>query len=345
MRALVLAIALVLLLPSASLAQPTPNPLDACQGSLARASRSLGDNTRRTLGRCVAAGLRCLTGNATDQRLCCLTAAPRCAAQAIKIARAEQRFAGRVRVGRCAAVPFATILDQTGLGFASSADTCRCLSVPTEVTDLHTLGVCLAQLVDGQTTRLLALAETPRAADALACVGLPDVIDKLQTSVAVLACGPPTATPDGATTATPSLASTPAPTATPSNGATPRATRTRRPSRTPTNGATPTPTTIAATTTPVSVPTRTASPVVHSTRSPTPRPTLRPTPMPTATAVCGNGIVEGDEECDGNAFDDTSCLEDVCTCDDFCDDAGGRLGCNRDCTADFSHCTGGGCEF
>jgi hypothetical protein len=67
--------------------------------------------------------------------------------------------------------------------------------------------------------------------------------------------------------------------------------------------------------------------------------------MPTATAVCGNGIVEGDEECDGNAFDDTSCLEDVCTCDDFCDDAGGRLGCNRDCTADFSHCTGGGCEF
>jgi hypothetical protein len=222
MRPLLLAIALLLLVPSASLAQQTPNPLDACQQSLARASRSLGDSTRRSVGRCIAAGLRCLTGNATDQRLCCLTAAPRCSAQAVKIARAEQRFAGRVRIGRCAAVPFATILDPTGLGFASSADTCRCLSVPTEVTDLHTLGVCLAQLVDGQTTRLLALAETPRAADALACVGLPDVIDTLQTSVAVLACGQPSATPDAATT--PTIASTPAPRAT----APPRVPRARR---------------------------------------------------------------------------------------------------------------------
>ncbi|HEY2388703.1 MAG TPA: hypothetical protein VGK30_17240 [Candidatus Binatia bacterium] len=335
MRALVFALALVLLTPARSLAQqsqPTPNPLDACQQNLARASRSLGDNTRRGLGRCIAAGLRCLTGSA-DAAACCTAAAPRCVNQATKIARAEQRFAGRVRTGRCAAVPFATILDPAGLGFATAGDACRCLTAPVEVTDLHTLGLCLAQLVDGQTTRLLALAETPRAVDALACVGLNDVIDSPQSSIAVLACSQPT----GAPTSTPTVGGTPAATVTLANGATPPATRTPRPSRTPKDGATP-----VATATATSPPTGTASPTVI----PTPSATAHvPTPSPTSTAVCGNGIVEGDEECDGNAFDDSTCLEDICTCEDFCDDAGGRLACNRDCTADFSRCTGGGCEF
>jgi hypothetical protein len=72
-----------------------------------------------------------------------------------------------------------------------------------------------------------------------------------------------------------------------------------------------------------------------------------PTPSATAspTAVCGNGILEGDEECDKHAIDDSSCFEDVCTCEDFCDDAGGTLSCNSDCTLNFSHCTAGGCSF
>jgi hypothetical protein len=200
------------------------------------------------------------------------------------------------------------------------------------VTDLHTLGVCLAQLVDGQTTRLLALAETPRAADALACVGLNDAIDSLQSSIAVLACSQPTVAPTPSGGGTPG--STPGATATLPDGTTPRPTHTPRPSRTPQGGFTP-----AATATATSPST---TPVV----SPTPSVTAHvPTPTPTSTAVCGNGIVEGDEECDGNAFDNSSCLEDVCTCEDFCDDAGGRLACNRDCTANFSHCTGGNCEF
>ena len=74
-------------------------------------------------------------------------------------------------------------------------------------------------------------------------------------------------------------------------------------------------------------------------------PTLVPVPSATPTAVCGNGIVEGDEECDGAAIDNSSCLEDICTCDDFCDDAGGTLSCNPDCTLNFSNCTAGGCSF
>ncbi len=313
MRVIGLAIVLLLVPAVPHAQQPTPNPLAACQLSLARASRQLGDATRRNIGRCIATGLRCLTGTGSDEGACCAAAAPRCAAQAIRLARAEQRFAGRVRVGRCAAVPFSTILDPSGLGFSTAADACRCLAVPTEVTDLYSLAICLAQLVDGQTTRLLALAETPRAVDALACVGLDGIIDSLQTSVAVVACGQAGATPD----ITPTIAgTTPSPTARP---------------------------TAMVTATPVIGATRTVSPV--PTRTPTPHRTLVPTPTPTATAVCGNGIVEDDEECDGTAFDDSGCLEDVCTCDDFCDDAGGRLSCKRDCTIDFSKCTAGGCEF
>src|SRR6185369_16627046 len=37
------------------------------------------------------------------------------------------------------------------------------------------------------------------------------------------------------------------------------------------------------------------------------------TPTPATTPVCGNGIVEGDEQCDKGAVDNTNCFEDVCT--------------------------------
>jgi hypothetical protein len=67
--------------------------------------------------------------------------------------------------------------------------------------------------------------------------------------------------------------------------------------------------------------------------------------MATPTGVCGNGVLEKGEECDKSSVDNSFCFEDVCTCDDFCDDAGGTLSCNADCTLDFGKCTGGGCEF
>jgi hypothetical protein len=291
------------------------DPLTACQQALVRATRQLADGIRREIGKCVAAGVRCLAA-ASDPDACCATVAARCRVATRALTRMERRFPARVVTGRCAQVPFATILDPTGLGFAAAADTCRCLPTATDVTDLATLADCLGQLVATETTRLVAIAESPRAAEALACVDLQRELAILESSDAALACSRPQGTP-----ATPR--------------ATPRPTRTPRPRRTPKSGATAT----AAPSAAAATPTATAAAATPTATA------LAPTPVATPVAVCGNGIVEGDEECDGSAYDDTSCLEDVCTCDDFCDDAGGRLACRRDCTIDFSHCTAGGCEF
>jgi hypothetical protein len=76
-----------------------------------------------------------------------------------------------------------------------------------------------------------------------------------------------------------------------------------------------------------------------------PRPTLTPTAIssptstktPDASASCGDGIIEGLEDCDGDALDDKSC-------DDFCDSDAGTLVCAGDCAFDTSQCTGGNCE-
>jgi hypothetical protein len=297
--------------------RPTSDPITACQDALARASRQLGDGIRRQVGRCIAAGVRCLTADGADPGTCCAAAAPRCQAQQLTLARAAQRFAAKLASGRCTHIVFSTVLDPNGLGFASAARICRCLPQPTEVADLRSLGTCVGRLVDGATTRLLAVAEAPRAAEALACVGLEHELDALEASDAAAACDRPSPT----VTAGPiGIVATPTATLV---AETPMPTRTRRPRRTPRSSETSTPTA----------------------NDPTPTGATIPTPSPTSTPVCGNGIVEGDEQCDGRAYDTDSCIEDVCTCDDFCDDAGGRLACRRDCTIDFSGCTAGGCEF
>ncbi|MDG2308573.1 MAG: hypothetical protein P8R42_28670 [Candidatus Binatia bacterium] len=82
-----------------------------------------------------------------------------------------------------------------------------------------------------------------------------------------------------------------------------------------------------------------------TTPSPTPAPTPAPTngPLPTATpaptpsdgGVCGNGIVEGAEECDGVDLNGESCdglvsIFENCT--------SGALACNSDCTYDATSC-------
>ncbi len=125
---------------------------------------------------------------------------------------------------------------------------------------------------------------------------------------------------DGERRGGPTATRTPTPTVTPSDTVTPTAT-----GETPTATAeTPTPT--AATSTPGGAPT----------------PTITSTP---ATNLCGNGVLDDDEECDGKVIDNTGCFEDVCTCEDFCADAGGSLSCNSDCTVNFSKCTAGDCSF
>jgi hypothetical protein len=110
----------------------------------------------------------------------------------------------------------------------------------------------------------------------------------------------------GTPTATPTLSATPTPTFTPASTETP-------PSSGSPSGATPT----------------------------TPTPSTAATPQATATSageLCGNNIVEGDEECDGADLDDDT------TCEDVCEDAGGTLACNSNCTFNFSGCSNPPCE-
>jgi hypothetical protein len=72
-----------------------------------------------------------------------------------------------------------------------------------------------------------------------------------------------------------------------------------------------------------------------------PHPTATPTSTPASTStpisgqVCGNGSVEGTEQCDGGNLNGM-------TCGDFCANDGGALLCTS-CVFDFTECTGGNC--
>src|SRR5437868_4063276 len=141
-------IAMLVVDATASVGEPTPDPVAACQAAFARASRRLADTIRFKVGRCIAAGSRCLAGTKTDSSACCAAAAFRCRAQKAKLTRAARRFADNVASGRCAHIEFGTVLDPTGLGYESAVQTCTCLPTSTDVTDLRSLGVCVGRLVD-----------------------------------------------------------------------------------------------------------------------------------------------------------------------------------------------------
>lgn len=65
-----------------------------------------------------------------------------------------------------------------------------------------------------------------------------------------------------------------------------------------------------------------------------PEPTLTLTPTPATTPVCNNGVIEGSEQCDLNAFNDT-CASLGC--------GSGSLACNSDCTLNTLACVGQPC--
>ena len=343
---------LALLVTDARAVERAPaDPLAACQVALARAGRKLGDRLRGEIGACLALGVGCLTADGGDRAACCTAAAARCRARVGKIAKAKRRYVARLRAGRCARVRFGTVTAADGLGFESAAQTCSCLDPDAEVRDLSSLGACLARLSEVETTRLLAVTEAPRAPEALKCAALDGELATLEQAVL---CAQPSPTPDVLATASATAATTPHPTVTASQPPLPTRTLTPASSGVPTS-----PSTASApppSSTPTVAPSRTATsirtasrtataPPATAARTITPTPQRTPVPTVTPPPICGNGIVEGDEECDGNAFDDSNCADDVCTCEDFCDDAGGRLGCRRNCTADFSRCTADGCEF
>lgn len=96
---------------------------------------------------------------------------------------------------------------------------------------------------------------------------------------------------------------------------------------------------ITATATPLPTTTPTAT---TTGPTPTPRPgeTATPTPRPTPTPVCGDGVVDDPEECDGDDLADEDC-------DSLCEDPSERgvLTCSAGCTFDFSRCgPDAGCE-
>ncbi|MCH9683922.1 MAG: proprotein convertase P-domain-containing protein [Deltaproteobacteria bacterium] len=59
-------------------------------------------------------------------------------------------------------------------------------------------------------------------------------------------------------------------------------------------------------------------------------------PDTTAGETCGNGMLDGDEECDGDELDGQDC--------EMQGFAGGELGCADDCTFDTSMCVEAGCD-
>jgi len=160
---------------------------------------------------------------------------------------------------------------------------------------------------------------------------VPDSATPSTTATEPAATAEPSGTP-AAPTATPD-ASTSAPTDTPTRTSTATKSSTSTPTLTPTATGTAT-----ATRTPSPTPTLTVTPT--PTRTATPTRTRTPTPTPTSTPFCGNGITEGNEECDGADLDDSDCF-DLCLDQE---EPGGTLRCNRNCTYNFSRCLGNDCE-
>ncbi len=88
------------------------------------------------------------------------------------------------------------------------------------------------------------------------------------------------------------------------------------------------------TATPTPTPTVTPSATVTVTSTGPTATGLTPTPAVTASpspSTCGNGIVEGDEQCDGFDLDSEDC-------ESLCDTGAGTLQCTSLCTFDFSRC-------
>ena len=307
-----------------------------CARTTARTNARLIARTLGGYGECTRAALPCVGAHAGDPACvphasaACTRAFARVAAAGAATARALGAVCGEPRV------PFALLAAPEGADLEAIADDCAALAVD-DLEDAAAYAACLTRHAACETAALTDLL-TPRAPELFALVGR-----TVDTSVC----------PAGKPTPHPSAPATPAASATPTQSTTPTATasatptltgptRTPRPGETATPSATPTPTlTPLSTRTPTPLATRTATPVRTASRTATPRPTrtIAPTPVPTSTPVCGNGVVEGDEQCDGLDLDDNDC-------DFLCEnepDPEGTLRCLPNCTFDFRGCRGVNC--
>lgn len=156
---------------------------------------------------------------------------------------------------------------------------------------------------------------------------------------------PPTPTPTSTATVTPTATPTDTPTTTPTHTPsqtptdTPTATPTETPTQTPTDTPTATPTqTPTVTQTPTETPTETftptSTPTFTSTPTETSTPTSTSTPTVTPTPVCGDGVVEGTEQCDDGNTASGDC------CSSSCQFEPAGSGCDNDSNV----CTVGQCD-
>jgi hypothetical protein len=278
-----------------------------CARSTARANARLVGRTLGGYAECVRAIVPCVGPRAAD---------PACVAQAT--ADCDRVFARITEAGAalrraltavCAdeRVPFASLAAGDGADLDAIADRCAALAID-ELDALPAYVACLARHESCETAALIALL-APRASELFARVG--GVLD---------------------TSSCPAIDHEPRPTPTPVDSATPTATMVG-PTRTPHPGETATPTPTATGPTPTLTPTASRTPTSTPTR------TVRPTPTRTPIPVCGNGIIEGDEQCDGGDLDDNDC-------DFLCEDEPdpeGTLKCAPNCRYDFGNCKGVNC--
>jgi cysteine-rich repeat protein len=266
--------------------------LAECQDSIREAGLRLGERFRRHAGACSMRGAECvIAGQAQED--CCLRAGARCTRDLDRLDSELARFERRIIDRRCAAVPFADLLDPTGLGYAAVLPACDRLVPPVAVADLADLVACLQRLITEDLAHLIATVEVPSGCDGLACMGV---------EIAGACAGDP-ASCEGGIRATPTPGPSVTASPTPSSSPTVAATSTGAPTATATTTGTPTPATptgtpsatatatATATTTPSPSPTLTATSTTTMTPGPsvtttmTPLPTFTATPSPTVTAT------------------------------------------------------------
>ncbi|MEO6026038.1 MAG: hypothetical protein ABIR79_04140 [Candidatus Binatia bacterium] len=277
-----------------------------CARSLTRTTARLTGRTIAAVAACSRAALPCLGARADDPT--CVEPATVACARAFRRVAGARRALGHALEAGCgdARLPFATLADARGANLDALVDECAAVGVD-EIDAIPAHALCLGR-TNACALGTLVRQTIPRIDEMLALVG---------QSLDDASC------PGPAPTLTPTPLPTPTATATATVSATATGpTRTARPGETPTATRTPTPT-ATITTTPT------------ATRTRTPRPT------PTATPSCGNGEVEGDEQCDGKNFDDF-------TCEDYCEDEPNpeaTPSCKANCTIGFGPCGGHDCEY
>lgn len=168
--------------PTSSSTAPTPTPsptaagnasIAGCQAMIASESARMLADVRSALGTCLTRGARCLVDEAGSSA-CCEESALQCQADLGTIASATRRFRESIRGGACGALPFERLLADDGLGFDPGA--CGSLAPAVVVSDHASFADCVQLLMTKDMLHQVALTDVPRAAEALVCMGLEDVL-------------------------------------------------------------------------------------------------------------------------------------------------------------------------